>query len=81
MKKMKVIIRSFSLSKNIYIAGRGMNPSKESELQPGMPISNYTHLQSNICGPSESKALTEVGKGSTECDVGLRLNLEILFCG
>jgi len=69
------------VSKNIYIAGRGMNPSKESELQPGMPISNYIHLQSNICGPSESKALTEVGKGSTECDVGLRLNLEILFCG
>ncbi|KAB5516621.1 hypothetical protein DKX38_027269 [Salix brachista] len=34
-KKRKVIIKSFSLARNIYTTGQKMNPSKESELQPG----------------------------------------------
>ncbi|KAJ7971243.1 Class I glutamine amidotransferase-like superfamily protein [Quillaja saponaria] len=31
----KIILRSFSLAKNIYTTGRGMHPSKESELDAG----------------------------------------------
>uniref|UniRef100_A0A6N2N6P7 Uncharacterized protein n=1 Tax=Salix viminalis TaxID=40686 RepID=A0A6N2N6P7_SALVM len=34
-KKRKVIIKSFSLARNIYTTGQKMNPSKESELQAG----------------------------------------------
>ncbi|GLT51601.1 hypothetical protein SLA2020_250010 [Shorea laevis] len=34
-KKRKVIIRSFSLAKNLYSTGSEMHPSKESELQAG----------------------------------------------
>ncbi|KAB1211237.1 Protein NtpR [Morella rubra] len=34
-KKRKVILRSFSLAKNIYTTGRGTLPWKESELQAG----------------------------------------------
>ncbi|KAG5227187.1 glutamine amidotransferase GAT1 [Salix suchowensis] len=34
-KKRKVIIKSFSLARNIYTTGQKMNRSKESELQPG----------------------------------------------
>ncbi|KAF5457478.1 hypothetical protein F2P56_021578 [Juglans regia] len=33
--KRKVIVRSFSLAKNIYATGRGMRPWKESELEAG----------------------------------------------
>ena len=33
--KRKIIVRSFSLAKNLYTAGGGMHPSKESELQAG----------------------------------------------
>ncbi|ESR43968.1 hypothetical protein WN944_005227 [Citrus x changshan-huyou] len=33
--KRRTIVRSFSLARNIYITGNGMNPSKESELQAG----------------------------------------------
>lgn len=31
----KIIVRSFSIAKDIYTTGRGMNPSKESELEAG----------------------------------------------
>ncbi|GKV09716.1 hypothetical protein SLEP1_g21173 [Rubroshorea leprosula] len=34
-KKRKLIIRSFSLAKNLYVTGSEMHPSKESELQAG----------------------------------------------
>lgn len=34
-KKRKVILRSFSLARNIYAGGNGRNPSEESELEPG----------------------------------------------
>ncbi|XP_057980573.1 putative glutamine amidotransferase GAT1_2.1 [Malania oleifera] len=34
-KKRKNIIRSFSIAKNLYTRGRGMPPSKESELEAG----------------------------------------------
>lgn len=34
-KKRKKIVRSFSIAKNIYTTGRGMNPIKDSELEVG----------------------------------------------
>lgn len=34
-KKRKSIIRSFSIARNIYTTGRGMDPWKESELEAG----------------------------------------------
>jgi len=34
-KKRKVIVRSFSLARDIYCAGNGINPSKESDLKVG----------------------------------------------
>lgn len=34
-KKRKIIVRSFSLAKNLYNRGQGLNPSKDSELQAG----------------------------------------------
>ena len=33
--KRKIIVRSFSLAKNLYIAGRGTNSPKETELEAG----------------------------------------------
>ena len=54
-KKMEVTDRSFSFSKNICIAGRGMNPSKESELQPGMPIFNYFWFRVDQVNPENHR--------------------------
>uniref|UniRef100_A0A5B7C2K2 Uncharacterized protein n=1 Tax=Davidia involucrata TaxID=16924 RepID=A0A5B7C2K2_DAVIN len=34
-KKIKIIVRSFSLARNIYAGGHGMHPTKESELEAG----------------------------------------------
>lgn len=34
-KKRKIIVRSFSIARNIYNAGRDTNPSKQSELEIG----------------------------------------------
>ncbi|XP_048129382.1 putative glutamine amidotransferase GAT1_2.1 isoform X2 [Rhodamnia argentea] len=34
-KKRRMIVRSFSLAKNLYTTGQGLNPSKESELRAG----------------------------------------------
>jgi hypothetical protein len=46
-KKRKIIVRSFSLAKNIYNGGRGMHPSKQSELEVGAEFlevsSQYTN--------------------------------------
>lgn len=33
--KRKILVRSFSLAKDLYNAGRGMNSTKESELEAG----------------------------------------------
>lgn len=34
-KKRKVIVRSFSLARNLYVTGHDMDPIKESELEAG----------------------------------------------
>ena len=34
-KRRKIIVRSFSIAKDMYTTGRGMNSSKESELKAG----------------------------------------------
>ena len=34
--KRKIIVRSFSIAKDIYTTGRGMNSTKESELEVGI---------------------------------------------
>lgn len=34
-KKRRIIVRSFSLAKNLYTTGQGLNPSKEYELKAG----------------------------------------------
>lgn len=34
-KRRKIIVRSFSIAKDMYTTGCGMNPSKESELAAG----------------------------------------------
>lgn len=39
--KRKIIVRSFSLAKNLYNAGQGMNPSKE--LEPGAQFLEVQH--------------------------------------
>lgn len=48
--KRRTIVRSFSLARNIYITGNGMNPSKESELQAGAEFLEVSHkiLDSNF---------------------------------
>lgn len=33
--KRKIILRSFSLAKDMYTAGNGMSPSKDSDLEAG----------------------------------------------
>lgn len=48
-KKRKIIVRSFSLARNIYEGGYGINSSKESELEAGAEFlevspKNYIHL-------------------------------------
>lgn len=46
-QKRKIIVRSFSLAKNLYNAGRGMNSNKESELEAGaefLEVHNYDKL-------------------------------------
>lgn len=45
-KKRKVILRSFSLARNIYTTGRGTLPWKESELQAGAEFLEvlYRHI-------------------------------------
>ncbi|KAJ8436617.1 hypothetical protein Cgig2_029863 [Carnegiea gigantea] len=56
-KKRKVIVRSFSLARDIYCAGNGINPSKECELQVGADF-----LESNaVLSEQQETRLTEMG--------------------
>ncbi|XP_021763606.1 uncharacterized protein LOC110728240 [Chenopodium quinoa] len=56
-KKRRVIVRSFSLAKDIYSSGNGIKPSKESELDVG---ANF--LESNTVMSKQQEArLIEVG--------------------
>jgi hypothetical protein len=41
--KRKTIVRSFSLAKDLYNHGHGMNPAKESELQAGAEFLEVMH--------------------------------------
>ncbi|KAK3173895.1 hypothetical protein Dsin_032557 [Dipteronia sinensis] len=55
--KRKRIVRSFSLARDIYITGREMNPSKESELQAGAEF-----LESNTAlSLQQEKRLKQMG--------------------
>lgn len=45
-KKRNVIVRSFSIARNLYDSGNGMNPSKESELEPGAEFLEVLQLAS-----------------------------------
>jgi hypothetical protein len=48
--KRKTIVRSFSLAKDLYNHGHGMNPAKESELQAGAEFLEVNaQLQFLIC--------------------------------
>lgn len=45
--KRKVIVRSFSHAKDLYNAGRGMNSTKDSELEAGaefLEVHSYTNI-------------------------------------
>lgn len=56
-KKRKVIVRSFSLARDIYCAANGINPSKECELKVGADF-----LQSNaVLSQQQETRLTEMG--------------------
>ncbi|KAL2895975.1 putative glutamine amidotransferase [Bienertia sinuspersici] len=56
-KKRKVIVRSFSLAKDMYFAGNGFNPSKESELKVGADF-----LESNtVLSQQQEARLIEAG--------------------
>lgn len=56
-KKRKVIVRSFSLAKDIYLAGNGIKPSKEYELKVGADF-----LESNtVLSQQQETRLIEVG--------------------
>ncbi|KAF8026836.1 hypothetical protein BT93_F3352 [Corymbia citriodora subsp. variegata] len=56
-KKRRIIIRSFSLAKNLYTTGQGLNPSKESELKAGAEF-----LESNTAlSLQQEKRLKQMG--------------------
>ncbi|XP_054787617.1 putative glutamine amidotransferase GAT1_2.1 isoform X1 [Prosopis cineraria] len=55
--KRKIIVRSFSLAKDLYITGKGMNPTKDSELEAG---ANF--LESNkALSVQQEKRLKQMG--------------------
>ncbi|XP_030461177.2 putative glutamine amidotransferase GAT1_2.1 isoform X2 [Syzygium oleosum] len=56
-KKRRIIVRSFSLAKNLYTTGQGLNPSKESELKAGAEF-----LESNTAlSLHQEKRLKQMG--------------------
>ncbi|KAK2986776.1 hypothetical protein RJ640_011001 [Escallonia rubra] len=56
-EKRRTILRSFSLARNIYAGGHGMNPSKESELEAGAEF-----LESNTAlSMQQEKRLKQMG--------------------
>ncbi|GKU97618.1 hypothetical protein SLEP1_g10745 [Rubroshorea leprosula] len=56
-KKRKIIVRSFSLARNLYSTGSDINPSKESELQAGAEF-----LESNTAlSIQQEKRLKQMG--------------------
>ena len=46
--KRKIILRSFSLAKNLYTTGRGMSSSKESELEAGAEFLEVLNVKIHI---------------------------------
>ncbi|XP_028785676.1 putative glutamine amidotransferase GAT1_2.1, partial [Neltuma alba] len=55
--KRKIIVRSFSIAKNLYDAGRGMHPSNDSELKAGAEF-----LESNTAlSEQQEKRLKQMG--------------------
>ncbi|KAL3735591.1 hypothetical protein ACJRO7_024676 [Eucalyptus globulus] len=56
-KRRRMIVRSFSLAKNLYTTGQGLNPSKESELKAGAEF-----LESNTAlSLQQEKRLKQMG--------------------
>lgn len=74
-KKRKVIVRSFSLARNIYAGGNGRNPSEESELEPGAEF-----LESNTAlSFQQEQRLKQMGatvRNASSYSQRLKLNAE-----